>query len=105
MSEQLQIKDNFMSIFSEMNEQIKDLQEDNKIFKSKMFDGKTSPDVKAKLNHYSELYKDNIFMKKIINKKEKLIKKLKQQQKNKRHVNTLFFINQLVEKIDLMRNL
>lgn len=70
-----------------------------------MFDDKTAPDVKAKLNHYAELYKDNIFMKNIIKKKEKLIKKQKQQQKNKKHANALFFINQLVEKIDLLRNI
>ena len=58
-----------------------------------MFDETTAPDVKSKLLHYAELFKDNRFMKKIIKKKEKLIKKLKQQQKNKRHANTLFFIN------------
>ena len=70
-----------------------------------MFDDKTAPDVKAKLNHYSELFKDTKFMKKIIEKKEKLIKKLKQKQKNKKFANALFFINQLVEKIDLLRNI
>jgi len=39
--------------------------------------------VKAKLNHYSELYKDNMFMKKIIKHKEKLIKKIKLKNQNK----------------------
>lgn len=87
-----------------MNAQIRQLSDDNSILKKNMYDEQMGVDQKAKLNHYVELYKDNMFMKKIIKKKEKLIKKLKQQQKNKRHSNTLFFINQLVEKIDLMKN-
>lgn len=77
MSEQLQTKDNFLTIFSELNTQIKSLTEDYNILKSNLYDNQTAPDVKAKLNHYAELYKDNAFMKKIIKQKEKLIKKLK----------------------------
>jgi hypothetical protein len=66
-------------VFSEMNFQIKSLTEDNSILKNNLYENQDAPDVRAKLNHYAELYKDNMFMKKIIKHKEKIIAKKKTQ--------------------------
>lgn len=104
MSEQLQTKDNFLTIFSELNTQIKSLTENNNILKTNLYDNQTAPDVKTKLNHYTELFKDNAFMKKIIKQKETLIKKLKQERKEKRVNTMLSAINGFIKILHLLRN-
>ena len=48
---------------------------------------------------------DNKFMRKIINHKEDLIQKLKEQRKYKRITTTLFDIKALVNKIEMIRQL